>query len=105
MSRVLSLIALALLLAFAAVEAGDAKKEPAKRTIEFFTKSLDKSLTPAKAVERFGKPDADLGSGLVIYAYQLDDGSRVLLGFPGFAPILYAKHEVKKGEVKDLPLK
>ena len=76
-----------------------------KRTLEFFKKALDKTMTPAKAVATFGEPDRKLGSGLIIYEYVLDDGTSVRLGFPGFDRILYAKH-VKKGEkTEDIPLK
>ena len=52
-----------------------------------------------------GKPDRDIGSGLMIYEYGLDDGSKVLLGFPGPDKILYAKHVKKDGKAVDLPLK
>ena len=75
------------------------------RTLDYFTTRLDKTLTAAKAVEKFGKPDRDLPTGLVIYEYQLDDGSKVRLGFPGPTAIIYAKHFSKDGKITDLPLK
>jgi acetyl esterase/lipase len=75
------------------------------RTLAFFKSNLDKTLTPAKAERVFGRPDRDIGSGLMIYEYGLDDGSIVWLGFPGFDRILYAKHVKKDGKVEELPLK
>lgn len=75
------------------------------RNIDYFKSKLDKTLTPAKAEEIFGKPDRNIGSGLIIYEYGLDDGTKVLLGFPGFDRILYAKHIGKDGKAVDLPLR
>jgi hypothetical protein len=75
------------------------------RTLDFFKSKLAKTLTPAKAEEIFGKPDRDIGSGLIILEYGLDDGSKVWLGFPGFDRILYAKHVGNDGKVEELPLK
>jgi ubiquinone/menaquinone biosynthesis C-methylase UbiE len=75
------------------------------RTLEQFQKKLDKELTPAKAVAAFGEPDRRLGSGLIIFEYELDDGSKLRLAFPGFAPIRYARHLKKGGETVDVPVK
>ena len=74
------------------------------RTLDHFKAKLGKTLTPAKAEELFGKPDRDIGSGLMIYEYTLDDGTKILLGFPGPEKILYAKH-VTDGKAVELPLK
>src|ERR1051325_6924907 len=38
-----------------------------KRTLDQFKKTLDKAMTPAKAVAAFGEPNRKLGSGLIIY--------------------------------------
>jgi hypothetical protein len=80
-------------------------KPATKRTLELFKKTLNKTMTPAKAVAAFGEPDRKLGSGLIIYEYGLDDGGKVRLGFPGFDKILYAKHVKKSGETGDIPVK
>ncbi|MCA9221660.1 MAG: alpha/beta hydrolase, partial [Planctomycetales bacterium] len=56
----------------------------APRTLDNFQAKLDKTFTPAKAEAVFGKPDRNLGSGLIIYEYALADGTKMLLGFPGF---------------------
>jgi arylformamidase len=75
------------------------------RTLENFKAKLDTTFTPAKAELVFGKPDRNVGSGLIIYEYDLSDGSKLRLGFPGFAPIMYAKHLKQDGTTEDLPLK
>lgn len=49
-----------------------------------------------------GPADADIGSGIHVLVYRLDDGSRVLLGFPDFAHLLYARHERRNGSAEDL---
>jgi hypothetical protein len=76
-----------------------------KRTLDLFQKNLDKSFTPKKTVATFGEPDRTLGSGLIIYEYDLEDGTKVRLGFPGFEKILYAKHVKKGGATEDIPVK
>jgi RNA polymerase sigma factor (sigma-70 family) len=75
------------------------------RTLNDFQKRLDKSLTPLKAETVFGKPDGITGSGLLIYVYDLDDGTKIWLGFGGFHPIMYAHHLQKDGKRVTLPLK
>jgi RNA polymerase sigma factor (sigma-70 family) len=76
------------------------------RTLNDFQKRLDKSLTPLKAETVLGKPDRITGSGLLIYVYDLDDGTKIWLGFGGFAPIVYAHHVQKDdGKFVNLPLK
>lgn len=72
--------------------------EKAQRTLDHFQKTLDKAMTPAKASAAFGEPDRKLGSGLIIYEYDLDDGTKMRLGFPGMAPIQYAHHIQKDGQ-------
>lgn len=67
--------------------------------------SLETGLTPDKAVAVFGEPDRKMGNGLIIYEYDLEDGSKVRLGFPGSEKILYAKHVKRSGETEDVPLK
>jgi len=46
-----------------------------------------------------------LGSGLIVFEYDLDDGTKMRLGFPGFAPIQYAHHVQKNGEFVVIPAK
>jgi GDSL-like Lipase/Acylhydrolase family len=63
---------------------GEALEEPLKamlkdkpvRTLNDFQKTLDKTFTPAKSVATFGEPDRRLGSGLIIFEYDLEDGTK-----------------------------
>src|ERR1700722_9384601 len=80
-------------------------KEKPMRTLDHFQKTLAKTITPAKTVAIFGEPDRKLGSGLIIYEYDLEDGTKMRLGFPGFAPIQYAHHVQKTGEFVVIPVK
>jgi hypothetical protein len=41
-------------------------------------------------VATFGEPDGDLGSGIHIYYYNLDDGTCIWIGFAD--RIIYARH-------------
>ena len=70
-----------------------------------FEPYLNAQLTPAIARARFGQPDEETGSGLRIYIYKLNDGRRLWLGFPGDAPITYARIEGTDGVFTDLPLR
>lgn len=74
------------------------------RTLLDFQPHLTAQLTPAIARAQFGPPDEETGSGLRIYIYQLADGRRLWLGFPGDAPILYARVEALDGTMSDLAL-
>lgn len=80
-------------------------KPSTKRMLELFKQKLDKTMTPAKTVATFGEPDVKTGSGLIIYIYDLDDGTKMRLGFPGFAPIQYAHHVQKDGKFVVIPVK
>lgn len=60
------------------------------RTLDFFIANLNKTLTYEQAIKIFGEPDRDVGSGLYIPEYDLDDGSTIILGFA--TKIVYARH-------------
>jgi hypothetical protein len=75
------------------------------RAAEAFQPYLTTDLTPAFARARFGTPDEQTGSGLRIYVYRLEAGKQLWLGFPGDAPIVYAKVKAADGTVIDLPLR
>lgn len=77
----------------------------ASRSLERFQSALTTNMTPKLAEESFGKPDRVTGSGLIIYVYVLADGKEIWLGFPGFAPILYAKVKAPDGSMLELKLK
>jgi hypothetical protein len=73
-----------------------------------FTRKLDafrelkKGMSLAEVRERVGDNEKDVGSGIHILEYRLDDGSRVLIGFPDLNRLIYVKHEDKAGKVVDL---
>jgi hypothetical protein len=71
------------------------------RKVEAF-RELKKGMSYAAVREWVGDADRDVGSGIHVMVYDLDDGSRVLLGFPGFEKLIYVKHEVKPGQAVDL---
>jgi hypothetical protein len=103
---------LALVLALGAVSpvvacngASDPTSASDSRTVASMLPKLTHSLTPAGAEAAFGKPDETLGSGLIIYMYRAEAGKKVYLGFPGFAPIIYAKAVDATGGETDLLLK
>ena len=41
-------------------------------------------------VETFGEPDKDIGSGIHIYVYELEDDTEIWIGYTD--QILYARH-------------
>ncbi len=58
--------------------------------IGYFQQRLkpDMKYTHLKLI--FGPPDADIGSGIHIYVYDLDDGTKVCIGYTD--TIVYARH-------------
>jgi len=59
--------------------------------------------TPYIEIEKkFGKPNADIGSGLHIFTYEQQDGSKVLLGFADLNSLLYVKLMDNSGKTTDL---
>jgi hypothetical protein len=106
MTRRLALLASVLVVGFTACQSGSTTPgdETSTRTLASMRPLITRSLTPAAAGASFGKPDEITGSGLLIYRYRADSGRTVSLGFPGFAPIMYAKVLKASGEVEDLPL-
>jgi acetyl esterase/lipase len=82
-----------------------ADKDAKIRTLQLFQKTLDKTFTPAKTIAAFGEPARKLGSGLIIYEYNLDDGTKIRLAFPGFVPIESVHHVQKDGKFEVIPVK
>jgi hypothetical protein len=71
------------------------------RKVELF-RDLKKGMSLFEVRERVGDANKDIGSGIHIMEYRLEDGSRVLIGFPDFTKLIYVKHEDKVGKVVDL---
>lgn len=49
-----------------------------------------------------GPPNAQMGSGLIILIYELEDGSEVVLGYAGLTNLTYARHQQENGTVEEL---
>jgi hypothetical protein len=76
------------------------------RTLAGMLPEIKKSLTPQIAEEKFGVANTALGSGLIILVYNVEEGKRVNLAFPGpSALISYASWTDKSGNVTDIPLR
>ena len=90
--------------AWSCQQAGSPSSPAPVSALSRFEPYLNAQLTPAIARARFGQPDEETGSGLRIYIYKLSDGRRLWLGFPGDAPIAYARIEDVNGTFTELPL-
>jgi hypothetical protein len=64
--------------------------KPQSDTLEYFEKYLRKDMTHESLLETFGGPEKDLGSGIHIYVYTLEDSTEVWIGITNV--ILYANH-------------
>jgi hypothetical protein len=71
------------------------------RRIDAF-RSLRPTMTMAEVVRQCGYPDSDIGSGIHIFVYRLDDGSTVRIGTPDLQRMLYATHTEKSGKEDSL---
>jgi hypothetical protein len=71
------------------------------KTLESF-KQLKKGMSYADVMDWVGPAEKDIGSGIHIMQYTLADGSQVMLGFPDFQKMIYAKHRTKDGKAVDL---
>jgi hypothetical protein len=63
-------------------------------------------LTPTSTmsdVKRLaGEPDADVGSGIYVYSWKLDDGTHVIVGTPDNDKILYVDWKKADGTTERL---
>jgi hypothetical protein len=69
---------------------GCGKQEPPRSLDAFRRIGASTSLEDVR--REFGPPDHDVGSGLYIYVYRLDDGSEVRVGGSDSARVLYVRH-------------
>jgi hypothetical protein len=53
-----------------------------KRTLKQFMVIQSERLTVSQILNRFGKPDRDIGSGIYIYEYDLSDGRKIRIHTP-----------------------
>jgi hypothetical protein len=71
------------------------------RTPESF-KALRAGMSLSQVRAWVGDAERDIGSGIHILEYALDDGSKVLIGFPDFNRLIYVKHRTTDDKVVDL---
>jgi hypothetical protein len=53
---------------------------------------IEQDTTIPQVFGRLGAPSRDIGSGIHIYEYLLEDGSSVIIGSPDASVILYVRH-------------
>ena len=59
-----------------------------RNTIDYFEAHIQNDMSHEKLMFVFGVPDKDVGSGIHIYVYRLDDSTEVWIGITD--KILYA---------------
>jgi hypothetical protein len=64
---------------------------------EKFEEHLSAGMTYQQMVWRFGHPTADVGSGIHIYVYLLDDATQIKIGYTDH--IVYARHVSSDGQL------
>ena len=84
--RRIFLLAFALVIMVACNDDPDVNRD----TIEYFQEHLHADMTHNQLKTTFGEPDDDVGSGLHIYVYKLDDGTKVVIACSD--KIFSAKH-------------
>lgn len=70
-----------------------------KDTLAYFEEHLKADMNYEKLKRTFGEPDNDIGSGIHIYLYNLQDGTKIQIGFVD--SILYARHVDANGQLID----
>lgn len=64
---------------------------PSERTLDSFRFDWPKT-TLQDVIAKVGIADRDIGSGLYILEYRLQDGSKVWIGSTNYSDILYVRH-------------
>jgi hypothetical protein len=65
--------------------------------VTFFQQNLSRDMTLREVKATFGEPDADVGSGIHIFHYKLEDSTTVIIGVTDV--IMYARHVDSNGNV------
>lgn len=65
-------------------------KGESTNTYTFFEKNLKADMDYQSITAKFGVPSKDIGSGIHIYVYKLNDSTEVWIGFVD--KIIYARH-------------
>lgn len=69
-------------------------------TYDYFEKRLNANMKYDTIKALFGDPDDDIGSGIHIYVYILNDGTRIVIGYND--SIIYARHLDENNQVVDI---
>jgi hypothetical protein len=69
--------------------------ETKPNSLEYFEQHLKEDMSHASLIKFFGEPVKDVGSGIHIYVYQLDDSTEIWIGITDV--IMYANHLDKDG--------
>ncbi len=77
------------------------KIPPTARTIAPFNR-IKPGVSMMQVVAACGLPDADIGSGIHIYVYELSDGSRVRVGTPDAEQIIYLVQVLASGAERQI---
>ncbi len=73
------------------------KNSPQELDYEYFKTNLSFDMNLDELIKTFGQPHNDIGSGIHIYIYELNDGTRMVIGY--IDSILYAMHVDKEENV------
>lgn len=92
---VLSILAIFLLISCS-------KDDSYELTYELFKEKLTIDMNYDDIVKTFGKPSEDIGSGIHIYVYKLNDSTEVWIGYTDL--IHYAYHVDQNGELLEVLL-
>ena len=68
-----------------------------KDSAAYFIAYLKADMNYTDIVNQFGNPDGDIGSGIHIYYYDLNDGTKIYIGYVD--KILYARHVNSNGQL------
>jgi hypothetical protein len=75
----------------------DSEVEQQTNTIAYFEQHLKADMKYDNLKSTFGEPANDIGSGIHIYQYNLQDGTKIHIGFVD--TILYARHLDANGQL------
>ena len=59
---------------------------------------IKSKMSMKRIIKLCGEPEKDIGSGIHIYVYELEDGSSVWVGTPDRKRIIYVTHVLPDGE-------
>jgi hypothetical protein len=76
----------------------DSNDDDQKRdTLGYFQERIHADMNFETLEKNFGQPDGDIGSGVHIYVYNLDDGTKIQIGFVD--KIIYARQVDQNNKV------